>query len=255
MKGRKQSASFIVLMAICAALLFALFRAAGSTSPNSASQPLQSSIETPPIPIMTAMGTVAAEGTAITEKIVLTLTPPLPTPLPTVPDGRRCYIDSVNGFSVLLGPGWYIDPVSGSAPNTASILWNTDPTQQSSNVPGARSGEGDFAPGQLKIQINSVKVQAEQSLGDWVKDLIARNTSKDAPIPTKASTPTSYSIGRYTGLAYTFESGISKSFHIALSVDEARILLIAIWPADSKAMNDGLALMSTLDTATSSTCK
>jgi len=211
---------------------------------------------TVPAPEATALeGTRIAETTAIlaTRIVAATASAPatIPVPLPTLtplPGGQTCYIDTLNHLSLKLLPNWhYSPPPSPDALGGATVLYNYDPEK----VTGS---EGDFPPGSLKVQISTGKLEVGQSFDQWVSSLITSYTSSTESTPLRATEPTPYKLGKYEGVSFVFTGNGYSSKEIVLPVNEGRVLIIGLMPADSSALLDGLSILDTLDASGTDSC-
>lgn len=191
--------------------------------------------------------TMEAVATAHTEKRKADATASAPAIFTPLPDGRLCYIDSLNRFSLLLPIGWQTDPPpSENAIASATVIYNYDARKL--------GNEGGFPLDGLKIQISSSRVSEGQSIDRWVQDLISLYTSSENSAPLTATQPIPYTIASYDGLSFIFTGQGFSSMQIVLPVSDARVLIIGLMPTESSALQDGLTMLATLNASGEAAC-
>lgn len=163
--------------------------------------------------------------------------PPLPTDVyPLV--GPMCFVDQLNQFSLSLPAGWYADPPpQANAFAGASVIYNYDPGREV-------GAEGNPPPGNLKIQITSAKLAADQTFQQWLSDLISSDTSAAAPVPVTVTAPSPFKLGNFDGSSFVTSGYGGSVQEIALPVINGRVLVIDFMPAGSSVQSRGLSLLA-----------
>ncbi|MCC7129702.1 MAG: hypothetical protein B6D39_12610 [Anaerolineae bacterium UTCFX2] len=159
--------------------------------------------------------------------------------------GPACLIEYSRKLSLQLPAGWYGDINANSINivnyDTNNILYEHGKPK---NVP---------ANG-IKIEIYDLNLGPNQSLEQWVSVDKAQSKRQDGNALT-ISENIPYEIGKYKGVAYALtDSAGWNSRVIALEVDTSKGVVVNIFPADSQAFSEALAILATLDASGKFTC-
>jgi hypothetical protein len=190
-------------------------------------------------------------------ELVPTTQSPAPTPQPTIPGiaqskyyiGPDCLHDESKQLALLLPEGWYGDISS----NLISIT-NYDPNSLQYD-----HGKPINIPiDHIKIEIYPLVLDPGQTLEQYITTLKAQASKQDNTRPAltfRENTP--YKLGNYDGMGYaiTDPSGWNSKT-IIFRVDANKGIAVSLFPANSPAFLDALALLSTLDGSeqTTTTC-
>jgi hypothetical protein len=132
-------------------------------------------------------------------------------------------------------PGWH------AAVGGTTVIVNYDETNLGS--------EGDFPPGAMKIQIGVGVLEQGQTFEQWLSNWISVSVAAppDSGLsPITATWPTRSTIGRYEGVTY-FLNGQPRVQEIILPLNDGRIIIIGLTPADSPALPEALSILSPLN--------
>ncbi|MGH2542248.1 MAG: hypothetical protein ACRDIB_05615, partial [Ardenticatenaceae bacterium] len=82
----------------------------------------------------------------------------------------------------------------------------------------------------------------------WIAERLEQETMSfgAGPTPIEISEPQPYELAGYTGVSYTVAGRGPAALVIALLVREDKVIQIALHPADSSALDEGLGLLATL---------
>lgn len=195
----------------------------------------------------TAIAAALPTSTSAPSTVRLSTSEPLHTPVsppastPTL-EGATCFINQIAGFTLQLPSGWYIEgPWDTEFQN---LFYNYDP-----NLYGS---EGNFPPAGQKIDLNVSPLETGISFEQWLAER-RNNESSAGPVEIQLSEPVPYTLGKYTGVAYT-ATGYGDVFIIHLSGDQ-KLISIGLWPAGSSAQQEALAMLATLDVSGNGTCE
>jgi len=167
--------------------------------------------------------------------------------------GPECLYDQINNITLYLGSGWY-----GFAPalETASIdifNYNPEDTKYSHGKPL------NLPDDNVKIEIYTLEVSETNTVEDWISNLVDTTeleTSSLADLKTNISNYYPYKLGIYSGYAYdVVDSSGWNAKVIGLQMSESIALIINIFPADSSAFSQALAILSTLIISESNNCQ
>jgi murein DD-endopeptidase MepM/ murein hydrolase activator NlpD len=169
---------------------------------------------------------------------------------PAIPQKKRfigpdCLIDYSKKLSLQLLSGWYGD-INASSIN----IVNYDPDSI-----GYEHGKPKNIPANsIKIEIYKLKFEPNQTLEQWVSTEKAQSKGQDGNSLT-VSENSPYKLGKYDGISYALtDLNGWNSRIIALKVNTDEGIVVNIFPANSQAFSDGLAILSTLDASENFTC-
>lgn len=258
MKKRSTVLSVIVL-ALCVVLLVALVPVFNRPTPNFASQPLQSPIETRPVPATPEPNGQATQGdlnatyvvqATATTAALMTAMPTLVPTLTPLPSGQRCYVDPVNNFTLLLNPGWQANPPPTGAANGDTILYNYNVEAVGGSEVG---GGGDLPQDAMKIQMAVGELNTNQTFEQWLSDRINVYGTSAAPTPLTTTVPSPYTLGRYSGVSFLISGYGPNALEIALPINGS-VAVIGLIPADSPTLPEAVSMLSTLNVSDVETC-
>jgi len=152
--------------------------------------------------------------------------------------GPTCLIEYSKKLSLHLPVGWYGDVGT----NSINIV-NYDPD----NIEYEHGKPKNIPTNSIKIEIYDLKLGSTQTLEQWVSAEKAQSQRHDSNSLT-ISENIPYELGKYDGVAYALtDSDGWNSIVIALEIDANRGIVANIFPADSQAFPDALAILTTLD--------
>lgn len=159
--------------------------------------------------------------------------------------GPDCVVDDSKKLSLLLPEGWYAD-IGTNSINIANS--NPDTLEYEHGNPK------NLPANSIKIEIYVVNLRADQTLEQWVSEEKTQTGGQDG-LTSMVSESYPYELGQYTGLAYAITDSTGwNSRIIALEVGIGKGVVINIFPADSQAFSDALAILATLDASGNTPC-
>jgi len=180
--------------------------------------------------------------------------PPENQPTPTQEmNGTTCFIDQLNQFSLQLPTGWHTDgPPDINGVGGASVFYNYSHDEVKSN-----HGFIELPPNAIKVQVSSAKISDKENFEQWISAVIERTISSEQGTlyNTTTTSPYEYKLAGYTGLAYSVtDSTGTILLSINLLVDDTRVLIITITPANSPSISDAISLLETLNAKDFDSC-
>ena len=144
--------------------------------------------------------------------------------------GPVCLADKETGVSLFVPAGWYAYPFFDSG----GSIFNYDP--------GPYGNDGPPPQGLIKVQIGLATLPTGQSFEQWVSDRIAETIS-DERRPTVTG-PAPMHLGNFDGLSFVISGNLANTQEIVLLLDDSRIIDIGLWPSDSSAQPEALAIFA-----------
>lgn len=159
--------------------------------------------------------------------------------------GPTCLINYSKKLSLHLPVGWYGDVGS----NSINIV-NYDPD----NLEYEHGKPKNIPANIIKIEIYDLILEPNQTLDQWISDEKAQSQRQDSSsIIVSENIP--YKLGQYDGIAYSLNDLEGwNSIIIALKIDANQGIVVNIFPANSPAFLDAIALLATLDASGNLTC-
>jgi hypothetical protein len=161
-------------------------------------------------------------------------------------NGKTCYVDRVNEFSLELPAGWYTTPPDRLADppigDHSTTIFNYKD----------RWGGSDFLPGEIKLTIQKLSIGPDQTLQGWIAERVSLYRDQKEPL-TQASDPIHYQLRDYPGYAFTI-SALGEAQEIAIA-DNSHAVLINILPVDSSAYEEAISILKTIKLSVFETCE
>jgi len=171
---------------------------------------------------------------------------PIPTPYlqPTDTYSEHdpvCFVDPSHRFSLVIAPGWYASPMGGHS----VTLYNYDYRHIAEQ-------DDVFSNGGMKVSLDVLDVVQGTNFDQYVEDRIEveQQAAENRLIVTD---PISYTLGAYSGVAFTF-SGYGLDVMEIILKDGNRIAIIGLMPANSPALPEAMSILSSLDLSGLESC-
>ncbi len=175
-----------------------------------------------------------------------------PTPTQEV-SGPTRFIDQLNQFSLQLPTGWHTDgPPDINSVGGASVFYNYSRDEVKSN-----HGFIELPPNAIKVQVSSAKISEKENFEQWISAAIERTISSEQgkQYNTTTTSPYEYELAGYTGLAYSVTDSTGTTLlSINLQVDDNRVLIIIITPANSSSVSEAISILETLNAKEFDSC-
>jgi hypothetical protein len=165
--------------------------------------------------------------------------PATATPLPTPTGSGTLLCDVLNGFSLTVpeGQGDVPDPGPATLMGTTTIRSHTE-----EEIMAAGQGQNYVPPDALAIDIFSETIPPG-TFDAWVLEV--RETTEQGNVPVTQSAVEPIEVAGYQGVTYTIEA-MGYFRVVYLPTREDKVIRIWINPADSTALDQGFAILSTL---------
>lgn len=184
------------------------------------------------------------------ETTISTPLPPSPTPKVKF-KGAECFIDPYNGITLWLPTGWF-GHIANSQYGGASKIFNYDP----SNIQYDHGAPINLPDSHIDVQITSLKLEAGQTLEQWVAKTIEDKNSaqKIDNLNGTAGQYSSYTIGNYDGFSYSITDSAGWNAQMITFEANGRIIILNIFPANSPDFPAAIEILNTLDASGAYSC-
>ncbi len=171
---------------------------------------------------------------------------PVPSSVPStntpMPDGATCFVNRIAGFTLQIPSGWFMNEP-----------WDTEFINVFTNyAPKIAGSGGGFLPGEQKIDIMVFPLELEEGISfeQWVEEERMKERLSH-PLPGELSEAVPYTLGSYSGVAYSIHSGTGI---VLTDAGQEKVISISLYSEDTSAQSEALEILSTLDTSGNETC-
>jgi hypothetical protein len=160
--------------------------------------------------------------------------------------GPGCFVDKTNHLSLQLASGWNAQTSGDFGYGGTTSLYNYGPDA----VKSSRDA-GSYPPGGVKVTISTTMLKSGQSFEDWLSGWSAPKTP-GVILPPPDYQP--YTLGKYEGVSRLVSNDTGGTLEIILPLNDGRVVVIGVSPADSPSLSDALSILSTLDVSGTDSC-